>query len=374
MKVAYFSDSFAKRERFGLSRYSHEMFHQLRALNVDVVPTSPHNEFNEPWPEWLVHSGFRQIPIKRAYLASLWSVAPFPRIERWIPAVDIVHSIDIDYEIRSTAPWVATFHDLGPLTRPEFFSKAHPWLLRNYVRAAVRRADALLCVSEATAQELRDIAGVPLGDRLVVVSEGVGAEFFTAPPADTMRGLATRPVEDVPYFLFTGSMNPRKNLVRVVRAFASIADRIPHQLVLTGTLGWDSSELAKELAQSSAAAKIVCPGYVSNDQLRALYAGSSAFLFPSLYEGFGLPILEAMAAGCPVLTSNLSSMPEVAGDAALLVDPASERELGDAMVALAEDAGLRKRYVEAGLARARLFSWASCAAHTLRIYQQVARS
>jgi glycosyltransferase involved in cell wall biosynthesis len=376
IKVAYLSDSFAKKERFGLSRYSHELQRQLRALGVEVVPTSPHNEFDGTWPGWLVESGFRQLPLKRRYLASLWSVSPLPWIEQWVPGIDVVHSIDVDYQVRARAPWVTTFHDLGPLTRPEFFSRARPWLLRNYVRAAVRRADALICVSQATAQELSDIAGVPLGDRLVVILEGAAPEFFEPPAPGALDGLRVRPAPGQPYFLYTGSMNPRKNLVRVVRAYAKVADRIPQKLVLTGAFGWDATELAQELERTPAAARIVRPGYVSDAQLRALYAGSDGFLFPSLYEGFGLPILEAMACGCPVVTSNLSSMPEVAGDAALLVDPASEDELAEAMLALAGDAALRARLVAAGHARARApgFSWQACGASTLQVYRDVRRA
>lgn len=376
MKVAYLSDSFAKKERFGLSRYAHELQRQLRALGVDVVPTSPHNEFDGAWPAWLSESGFRQLPLQRRYLASAWSVSPLPRIERWVPGIDLVHSIDVDYQVRARAPWVTTFHDLGPLTRPEFFSKARPWLLRNYVRAAVRRADALICVSQATAQELSDIAGVPLGDRLAVIHEGAAPEFFEPPSPAALDSLRARPAAGQPYFLYTGSMNPRKNLVRVVRAYAAVANRVPQQLVLTGAFGWDSTELARELELTPAAARIIRPGYVSDEQLRALYAGADGFLFPSLYEGFGLPILEAMACGCPVVTSNLSSMPEVAGDAALLVDPASEDELAQAMLALAGDTALRARLVQAGQARAgaRGFSWEACGASTLEVYRKVRRS
>ena len=373
MKVAYVSDSFARRERFGLSRYAHELYRSLSAKKILVIPTSPCNAFSAPWPEWLQHAGFKQLPIMRPVLASLWSVAPYPRIESWVGPVDIVHSIDVDYQVRAKAPWVVSFHDLGPLTQPQFFSKAHPWLLRNCVSAAVRRADALICVSQATAQELSDIAGTPLGDRLVVIHEGAAQEFFHKGSSLALKGLKQSPTPGVPYFLFTGSMNPRKNLSRVVRAFASIASTIPHQLVLTGSLGWDAEEFALELRRSSAAGRVVLPGYVSDEQLRALYAGSEGFVFPSLYEGFGLPILEAMASGCPVITSKLSSMPEVAGDAAILIDPTNEMEIAEAMLSLAQTPQLRCELVAKGYHRAAMFSWERCADQTIQVYQGLIR-
>ena len=155
--------------------------------------------------------------------------------------------------------------------------------------------------------------------------------------------------------LAAGTLEPRKNLVRLLQAWAGLREELrdAFELVLVGPVGWD----AEEIVDAASAARIVLAGYVPDDELAALYAGCTLFCYPSLYEGFGLPVLEAMKAGAPVLTSNVSSLPEVAGDAAALVDPHSAAAIGAAVARLLEDPGERERLRLAGLRRATHFSW-----------------
>lgn len=366
LAIAYLSDSFAKRELFGLSRYAHELRSSLTSLGVSVTPISCRNEWSGEEPTWLVESGFRQIPIARRYLAPIWCHLPEPRIELWAGDADIVHSVDTDYPVATRKPWVLTVHDVGPLAHPEFFSKSHGWMMQAMLNAAARRADAVICISQATADGVLRFAPKEIESRIHVVTSGVSDDFF-APPAEPL----VLPRPERPYFLFSGSMNPRKNLVNVVRAFASVADRIPHDLVIAGAGGWDSEQLDLEIANSPAHGRIVRPGYVSDGQLKALYASADAYLYLSLYEGFGLPILEAMASGCPVLTSNCSSMPEIAGNAALLADPLDPASIGENLVKLALTPSLRQDLRMQGLEWAKLFTWRHCAEETLAVYRSV---
>lgn len=370
MHVALVSDTFARTTRFGLSRYSHEIHDGLKGAGVGVTPVSSVTDFKDAEPAWLNATGFRRIPLSRKILATAWSTLPEPRVEHWLPPVDLVHSLDLDYPVATKKPWVVTLHDLGVLTHPQYFGAARPWLLRRHLDAAVRRADAIICVSGFTADEFNQLTGGRARDRVIVIEEGVGEEFFE-PSAQAELDALPANVRQTPFFLFTGSLSPRKNLARVVEAFTKVADSLPHSLVLTGAAGWDTSDDLAALAESTARDRIIDLGYVSDTALRALYGTAAGFLYPSLYEGFGLPILEAMAAGCPVITSNMAPMTEVAGKASLLVDPASVDEIAEAMLTLGQQDAERANCVKAGVERARTFSWSTCAARTRDVYDRV---
>jgi glycosyltransferase involved in cell wall biosynthesis len=174
-----------------------------------------------------------------------------------------------------------------------------------------------------------------------------------------------------PYLLFVGTLEPRKNLVRLIRAYRrAAASGIPHPLVLAGPLGWHHQQLHRELALRGPG-EVILTGELDTDELDALYRHAAAFVYPSLYEGFGLPVLEAMTRGLPVITSNTSSLPEVAGEAALQVDPASIREIAAAIETLLGDTALREKLASRGRARAERFSWDETARLTLQVYEKV---
>ncbi|MBM3460424.1 MAG: glycosyltransferase family 4 protein, partial [Armatimonadetes bacterium] len=177
-----------------------------------------------------------------------------------------------------------------------------------------------------------------------------------------------------PYVLSLCHIHPRKNLPRLVRAWNRIAGRVPHQLVLVGKQGWGNEELNQAISGASPGHEPVFTGYVADGDLPFLYAAADLFVYPSLYEGFGLPPLEAMACGTPVLTSSVSSLPEVVGDAALLVNPYDEGALARALEELLADSARRRQLSEAGLNRAAGFSWERCARATIQVYREVAQN
>jgi glycosyltransferase involved in cell wall biosynthesis len=259
-------------------------------------------------------------------------------------------------------PTAVVVHDLVAFVDAENAQARAARIERATIGRAVRRAGAFLCVSEATRRDL--VARFPAAaDRTRVVPLAVDPRFAT--PGEPAR-------IDVPYVLGVGTLEPRKNLVRLIEAWASLsrAARGNHVLALVGPTGWDvDATLAAARAHPD---DVRLLGFVSDAQLASLYAGATAFAYPSTYEGFGLPVLEAMAAGAPVVTSSVSSLPEVAGDAAVLVDPYDVRALRDALAAVLGDPGLRESLRERGRARAARFSWARTASETLAVLQGLA--
>ncbi|MCL5257103.1 MAG: glycosyltransferase family 4 protein [Chloroflexi bacterium] len=266
---------------------------------------------------------------------------------------------------------VVTLHDLGYV----HFPKAHTWPSRLYLQASTwfsaRYASHVITISEASKRDIMRYCGVPAG-KISVIYHGYDQSYrpLEAPRAAPVAG---KYAIDSSYFIHVGTLQPRKNIPRLIRAFSAFKDQgWPHQLVLVGKKGWlyDSIAAAVEASPHSGCIRLL--GYVDNNDLPALVARASALVIPSLYEGFGLPALEAMACGTPVIASNTSSLPEITADAALPVDPLDEKAICDALCRVASDPDLREKLSSAGLARAARFSWERCARETLEVLKRVA--
>jgi glycosyltransferase involved in cell wall biosynthesis len=275
-------------------------------------------------------------------------------------------------------PRVCTVHDLIPVVRPEFVAKHVPALFQRYLDRIVVERDWVLCVSEFSREEFCERTG--MSPERVLVAPNAAAELFH--PVTDQRAVddarARYGIPDGDYLLCLAAPQPRKNLAHLIRSFFRMLDqeRFPDiYLVLAGStgLGWMYDEIFAA-AKSSAKhrGRLLFTGYVADADLAALYSGASAFVFPSLHEGFGLPALEAMACGTPVITSNTTSLPEVVGDAALLVDPGDPDELCHAMSTMLSDGALRMRLRQRGLARATHFTWKRCADVTAEVYHRAA--
>lgn len=251
---------------------------------------------------------------------------------------------------------VATFHDLFVFTAeysaPEFRAR-----FQRLAREAAQRADLILCVSRFTASQVEEILHVPAA-RLRVAPHGVH------PPA------REEPRQREPLVLHVGAVQTRKNLVRLVAAFERVAPP-PWKLVLAGGNGFGAEEVHERIRRSPAAERITATGWLPQGEIERLYRRASVFAFPSLDEGFGIPVLEAMAHGVPVLSSLRGALPEVCGDAALLVDPFREDEIAQALEALIRDDSLRERLSEAGLRRAAEFPWQRTVAQTWKAYAEL---
>lgn len=293
-----------------------------------------------------------------------------PLLDSWVPAADLFHGLGqrlpavFDRQPRRTRT-VATFHDLFVMTRdystPEFRER-----FTRQAREAARRADAIIAVSRFTAGQVESLLGVEPG-RIHVVHHGV-RPLIAAEPA----GAAATVRE--PLILSVGALQVRKNTLGLLRAF----ERLPQaaiaagwKLVLAGARGYGAEELVAEIERSPRRAAIELPGWIDDAALARLYARASVFAFPSLDEGFGIPIVEAMAAGVPVLISSASSLPEVAGGAAVEVEPGDTGALGEALRRLIEDEDLRAGLAAKGRARAQEFSWEKCAQQTWQVYRSI---
>ena len=295
------------------------------------------------------------------------------RLERlWRPDLILGPSFVLP---RARAPSVLVVHDLSHLRYPEVHPPARVAFLTRHLRPAMARAGAVLTDSRFTQAELLhyfpEVAG-----RTHVVYPGISGRFALAPAAEVETALdGVLLGDDRRFFLFLSTLEPRKNLAGLLAAYAALpaAIRGAHPLVLVGQMGWQESNFAAVLTGMVERGEVRMLGYLRDELLPALYRRALALVYPSLYEGFGLPPIEAMATGCPVLVANVSSLPEVCGDAALYCDPLDVGSITAGMRRLAEDDALRARLAAAGPARAALYSWEDAATQVLEVMREVVR-
>jgi glycosyltransferase involved in cell wall biosynthesis len=296
----------------------------------------------------------------------LWLPVGLPHRARAL-GVELLHFPALVIPPRLSLPLVVTVNDAMALRRPEWFTHANA-LQQRLAAPGLRRADLVLCPSRHAAADVAELYGIDEA-RLAVVPWGVD-ERFTPGPVDA--ALHERLGLDGGYLLAVGTLQPRKNLQAALRAFELLAaEGLDHRLAIVGARGWRDDELARRLRDSPASARIVAPGRLDDDELVSLYRGASCLVFPSRYEGFGLPPLEAMACGTPVVCSGMTSLPEVVGDAAITVDPDSPGELAKA-IARALDPAVAAMFAARGRERAARFTWARAAELTVAAYRRVA--
>jgi glycosyltransferase involved in cell wall biosynthesis len=260
-------------------------------------------------------------------------------------------------------------YDMSLFLFPETQPRKSRWLVRSLLPAVARRAKAIITVSRSARDDILRVLG-PLPEAVHVVYPAAAGGFRAEPGRADLDRARTRYGLDSPFILFVGTLEPRKNLPRLLNAFAAVRKRgRSEQLVLAGQLGWHYRGILDRIERCRAGDSIRLLGYVPPEDLPAIYRLARAVAFPSFYEGFGLPVIEAMSCGVPVLTSNLSSMAELGGGAAVLVDPYSEEEIGNGLFRLLTDNSLREELRQAGLERAAQFSWARAARETCEVYR-----
>jgi len=293
-----------------------------------------------------------------------WEMAHHPPDVLFVPA----HVLPIVHPRRS----VVTIHDLGYLHYPE----AHRLLDRLYLdlstRYNARAATHLIADSLATKRDLVERYGTNPDKVTVVYPSYDKATFQPVKVKEAIETVKARYGIAGDYILFVGTLQPRKNLIRLINAFSNLQSPISNlQLVIAGKKGWLYQEIFRRVEELGLERKVVFTGYVPEGDLPALLSGARLFVFPSLYEGFGLPVLEAMACGTPVVCSNASSLPEVAGDAAMLVDPLDVEGMAAAIERVLGDKELRAELIERGFEQARKFSWERCAREILNVLEMV---
>ena len=267
-------------------------------------------------------------------------------------------------------PTILTIHDLIFDKMPEHHKPLNRWYLNLALPLFSKRADHIIAVSEATRDDVIKTYGIS-PDKISVIPEAA-APRFTPQPTKTIQAVRQRYQLPDQYLLYVGTIEPRKNLERLLKAWEKLfqTKEVP-PLVFVGSRGWLSESFFNALEKSPFRNDVLLTGYVRDEDLPALYSAATAFVFPSLYEGFGLPPLEAMACGTPVICSNTSSLPGVVGDAALLCDPTDDLALEDALKRIVNDVDLRHKLSEQGLEQAAKFSWERTAKDTLAVYNRI---
>lgn len=280
---------------------------------------------------------------------------------------DLYHGCLNVAPLLSPVPTVITIHDLAFIRFPQTFRAYNRIYLDLATRLSARRASRILAVSEHTKREVVGLLGVD--PNRVIVTPNAARSHFRPPEAAVLAQFRIRHQLPDQFILYVGTLEPRKNLTTLLEAFALLQRRIPSiPLLIGGGKGWMYEPIFARLDQLQLRDRVKFVGYIPEEELPLWYAAATVFVFPSIYEGFGMPPLEAMACGTPVITSNTSSLPEVVGDAGLMVNPTDTQALAEAIYQLLTDPDLRNELRTRGLARSKHFSWAKTAAATLAAY------
>ncbi len=286
--------------------------------------------------------------------------------------LDVFHAPACTIPLAYTKSSVVTIHDMAIYYKPEWFPK-QIFSTRVIVPQSVRKARKIIAVSDCTKQDIAKFMKAP-EEKVVVVYNGVDSEIKNKKLVDSRKMLKDKFGVEEKFIVFVGTIQPRKNVMGLINAFdklrgTEIFDN--YQLVIAGKKGWNYEDIFKSIREMGLTKKVIFTGYVTSDDKKLLLANSSLFVFPSFYEGFGLSILEAQRVGVPVITSNVSSMPEVAGDGAVLVDPYDVDSIGRAIKKVLSESEFKSGLIKKGFENVKKFSWEKCARGTLEIYRGV---
>lgn len=372
----------AVHQRAGLRRYaeqlaSHLFTEQQQAVALTLVynahsgHTLPPALQNVPCQSWAMG----QYAWRLSVLAS--QLLRRPVYERRLPHGQLYHATEhlLPYLRR---PTVLTVHDLIFERYPQYHKLTNRLFLAVGMRLFVRAADAIIAVSQQTKRDLIELYGTP-AQKIQVIYQGIDPSFVPAPAAQityVQTHYSLRAPDGIarPYLLMVGTLEPRKNHLTAMRALLRLKQAgLPHCLLIVGGEGWLFEPIREQVTKLGLTADVHFTGYVPAADLPALYGGAACVLQPSLYEGFGFPVLEAMACGAPVICSNVSSLPEAAGDGAILVPPLDDEALATAIQQLISTPALAQQLREKGVQQASQFRWQRCAAETVALYRQIAQ-
>lgn len=353
MRIGIDISRLATAQKTGTERYTWEVLAELAAQPTNDTYALYCRDVPADLPPLPAHMHVCHLPMQRLWThvrlaTALWRHHPDAL---FVPSHVLPWNVPFIRGMRV----VTTVHDLGFLHFPGAHTTFQNAYLRLTTQWAARAADRVIAISEATAADFVAYTGMSR-DRVSVIPHGVSPRFH--PQAATPQPWSR-------YLLYVGTLQPRKNLLRLIQAFA-IAETHPEtQLVIAGRTGWLSEPLAQEINRLGLTGRVHLVGYVADDALPGLLAQARGFVFPSLYEGFGMPVLEAMASGTPVLCANTSALPEVAGDAAILVDPLNVDAIAGGITVLDGDDATHADYRQRGLDRVKAYSWQRCAQATI---------
>ncbi|MGB3716346.1 MAG: glycosyltransferase family 1 protein [Candidatus Promineifilaceae bacterium] len=365
-------------QRAGIGRYTRELVSAL----VRNDKSTEYLLFSAKQPSWdpLVNRipPDSNVRYKQSLFSERWLYRIWHRLRLPVPVQLFTGDIDLFYSpdfvlppVRDNIPTVLTVHDLSFIHYPETFTPSLRKYLNQVVPRSVRSASHVLADSRTTKEDISNIWHID-EKKITVLYSGVDRAF--RPPSDNAQLVNVRKKYDLgeePYIFSVSTIQPRKNYQMLIRAFKDVANDFPHRLVIAGGKGWLYEETLAEVNAQGLTDKVRFVGFVDDADLPALYSDATLFVFPSLYEGFGLPILEAMACGVPVVVSNASCMPEVAGEAALVLSPQDQEAWTTAIRDLLDDPSRRAQMVAGGFLRARQFKWKRAAEQLSGLVKQL---
>jgi len=346
----------------GIGQYCQELLQQLQGMSSDdkIFPYS-FGQTQSRCEAKLLPSYARHI------IGSLSAISQ----DNFFKGTDLIHSTDQFIPI-SDKPLIATIMDVIPLSHPHFLKSRSRYLKSYFWKKLTQRANRIITISEFSKYQIIKYHGFS-EDQIDVIHLGVDGRYFDKVSNAEKQNILKMLGISTPFFLFLGSIQPRKNLVRLLEAHAklprSLAKEYP--LVIAGKLSWDDGRTLSAIKKAESAGTVKWLSYITETQKQCLLQSALGLAFVSLYEGFGLPIIEAFASALPVITSNCTSMPEVAGDAALIVDPSNTQQITDALLSLIDDDPLAQTLKDRGLVRSRLYSWEKNAKKTHAIYRKL---
>jgi glycosyltransferase involved in cell wall biosynthesis len=356
----------------GVSRFTEQMVRALQGRDTSARYSVFLND--------TARGGFSDSPNMRFRYSRLPAGKPLVRIlweQTILPALaarlDVLHCPVNVLPLFTTCPSVLTIHDLTFLRYPERFKPERQRYLAALTKLSAKRARRIMADSANTKADVAELLNVP-PERIDVVYPGLDAAFHPFQARDIAEFRRRKGLPDE-LILYVGTLEPRKNVDMLIRAYALLpaGSRRRWPLVVAGGKGWMFDEIFAEVERNNLVDQVIFPGYVDTEELASWYAAASVFVYPSLYEGFGLPALEAMACGTPVVVSNAASLPEVVGDAGAQVDPDRPDELAETLAEVLQSKDKREQMATAGLARAASFTWEKSADQIMRIYRQVSR-
>ena len=353
----------------GIGYYTQEIFRQLENKNIHLTPIV----FGKQGPESFDHhSAIRLDRYGVSTALSALTGFPFRGSSLLAKRIDIFHATDHCTPKLKGVPVVATFMDAIPISHPQWVNQ-NLRTLKNWLwRTSAQWADHIITISEFSRQEVAKHFRIP-ESRITVTPLGVDERYFDRLSGNAADQVLSQYALPDQFFIFIGTLQPRKNIERIVHAHEMLPAALRAQcpLLIVGRKGWGCEELVNKLNTAQPNGPVRWLQNINDFEKRVLMQRATAMVFPSLLEGFGLPVLEGFASQTPVITSNTSSLPEVAGDAAWTLDPTNVHSIAEAMQALATNQALARHFVQKGLARANMFTWDACAEKTLKVYEQV---
>jgi glycosyltransferase involved in cell wall biosynthesis len=272
---------------------------------------------------------------------------------------------------KQSTPYVVTIHDTIAIDHPQWCKKTNALYFKLFMKAAAKKATRIISVSERSTDDIKRNFDLPCS-RIRTIHSGIDNIFNSG--ENSSRCSEVKACYNLPqrYILYVGNIEPKKNIVTLLRVQKKLREKnLPHKLVIVGKRSWESKAELEEISREIAAGNVVCPGYVDRNDLPYVYKMADVFVFPSLYEGFGFPPLEAMACGTPVITTRGGALAETVKDAALIVEPHNTQQITNAICSIITNSRFREKYTRMGLKRSGMFSWDRAAEQTLSVYREV---